>query len=805
MNELSNQIIFKQLLERHQRIQIPLIQRDYAQGRPAEEQVREEFLSALHYALSLPPEHPSLPLNLDFIYGSVEENKTTRFLPLDGQQRLTTLFLLHWYLAWKDNQHDEFLAIFHAQGSSRFSYTVRPSSKEFFDALVRFCPDSSLNEVSSIKAIITNQSWYFRYWRLDPTIQASLTMLDAIHVHFRETEGLFSRLVDTEQPAITFQLLDLDNFGLSDDLYIKMNGRGIPLTAFEAFKARYEQVLADQFGAETWTLGDYSLPVAEFFAWRMDTAWADFFWSHRDKETNLYDEAVMNLFRAVALVTRAPESDSYLKDISLLRNSWVKSTFSRFQKHKWLDGALANRLFLLLETWSSGESNFTTQLPDARFFDEGNLFTKAISEPTNLSFIEIIQFTAYVEFIREHADNIDSVAFQEWMRVIFNLSVNTVYNRPEDVQQSIAGIVKLIPKSGNILQHFATAEKPVTGFYRQQISEEKLKAALIMADDRWRPLIDQAESHGYFRGQIEFLLEFCGAVERYEDSADVDWGSDVHASLQEQFRNYLSKAESMFNSRGLADLDKYRWERALLSTGNYLLPNRQNKSFLVNPSTEPASWKRLLRGTGFKASDPRKLLHQLWDNLEMDTDIGDQLDAIIQGATDLEPWRQAFVNTPSAIEYCERRVIRWNSKDKVYLLKASQMNGTHAELFTFCLYHNELKHMETNGDLEPLKLQPYEPTIGIDVEPGIRFKWLYDGHTVYFNFERSLGHYIIFIIRDSLTQLPDIDRALCDVAGFQEGEEVLIKEIQPDDDIETTLREFAEVLAATSNQDTAQA
>ena len=804
MNKFGDQITFKQLLEHHQQIEIPMIQRDYAQGRPTEKQIREEFLSALRHALVLPPERQSLPLNLDFIYGSVAGNEKTRFLPLDGQQRLTTLFLLHWYLAWRDDQHDEFRAIFHSQGSSRFSYTVRPSSTEFFDELVRFFPDSSPNEIPSIKAIITNQPWYFRHWRLDPTIQASLTMLDAIHVHFRETEGCFSRLVDTEQPAITFQLLDLDNFGLSDDLYIKMNGRGIPLTAFEAFKARYEQVLEDQFSGETRTIDNQSLPVAEFFARRMDTAWADFFWSHRDKETNLYDEAVMNLFRAVALVTRDPESESYLKDISLLRTGRVKSTFSLFHNQQWLDPTLANCLFLLLETWNGGESDFATQLPDTRFFDEFTLFTKAIREPTNLSFIEIVQLTAYVEFIRKHTGDIDSVAFQEWMRVIFNLSVNTTYDRPSEVQRSIAGVINLIPESKNILQHFATAEEPVTGFNRQQISEEKLKAALIMADDRWRSLIDQAESHGYFRGQIEFLLEFCGAVERCEDSGDVDWGSDVHASLQEQFRNYLSKAESMFNSRGLANLDKYRWERALLSLGNYLLRSgRQNKSFLVNPSTEPASWKRLLRGTGSKASDPRKLLHQLWDNLEMDTDIGDQLDAIIQEATNLEPWRQAFVNTPSAIGYCERGVIRWNSKDKVYLLKASQMNGTHAELFTFCLYHNELKHMETNGDLEPLKLQPYESTIGTDVEPGIRFKWLYDGHTVYFDFERSLGHYIIFVNRDSLTQLPDVDHALRDVAGFQENEEVL-KRVISLDDIETALRELAEVLAATSSQDTTQ-
>jgi len=48
--------------------------------------------------------------------------------------------------------------------------------------------------------------------------------------------GLFNRLVDDERPAITFELLPLEHFGLTDDLYIKMNARGKPLTSFETFK-----------------------------------------------------------------------------------------------------------------------------------------------------------------------------------------------------------------------------------------------------------------------------------------------------------------------------------------------------------------------------------------------------------------------------------------------------------------------------------------------------------------------------------------------------------------------------------------
>ena len=76
----------------------------------------------------------------------------------------------------------------------------------------------------------------------------------------------------------------------------------------------------------------------------------------------------------------------------------------------------------------------------------------------------------------------------------------------------------LLENARDILRHFAQTEKAVSGFNEQQIAEEKLKAELILAEDAWRELIDRAEGHGYFRGQIEFLLDFCGAVKARSES-----------------------------------------------------------------------------------------------------------------------------------------------------------------------------------------------------------------------------------------------------------------------------------------------
>jgi hypothetical protein len=797
VSDFGEQIIYKQLLDRHGRIRIPMIQRDYAQGRPSEEEVREEFLTALESALVRPADDPSLPLNLDFIYGSVEGREDTRFSPLDGQQRLTTLFLLHWYLAWKDGCGDAFRALFLADGHSRFSYSVRPSSNEFFDALVAYQPACQPANVETLSCLITDQPWYFRSWRLDPTIQSALLMLDALHKRFAGNSGLFARLTSEKQPSITFQLLDLENFGLSDDLYIKMNARGKPLTPFETFKARYEQELARQFTGKTRCIGVQELPIAEFVARRMDTTWADLFWAHREKKTHLYDAIIMNVFRMVALVSRDPESKRYLKDVLLLRDGANLPSYSTFSAQGWLDEAFTRMLISLLETWSVADGFSKPLLPNTQYFDEKEAFAELIKDPTSLSLPEVILFSGYTLFIQEHESAIDPEQFQEWMRIVHNLAVNSYIERVEELRATARGLRELLPKSATILQHVSKlgAKDRVTGFADQQVKEETLKAGLILGDDDWKPLIVRAEHHGYFQGQIEFLCEFSGATEQWKSSGSLSWDTKTHRRLQQRFGDYLTKAEGMFTASGLADLGDSRWERALLSFGDYTLPSRSNWSFLVNSATEAASWKRFLRGTAPNHPEKRPLLKQLWDRLTTDRPFKMQLDEIIGAATALEPWIEAFVRTPEPLDYCGRQSIRWNSDTNIYLLSKSQMNGSHAELYTYFLHHNVLRMLDADGSLKPLKLSHYESVIGTDEEPYIRLNFTHQNRYFLFWIEFRSGTYYTNINRAPLDQFPELHALLCGSGGFADGPNIISKASAPDA-IKSALMKLARLLSS---------
>lgn len=105
-------------------IEIPIIQRDYAQGRLGRENLRKNFLGDLKKALDNKSPYKDKVMKLDFVYGSVEHNNIN---PLDGQQRLTTLWLLHWYIALRAGKLDDEVA-----GTlKKFSYETRISSREF--------------------------------------------------------------------------------------------------------------------------------------------------------------------------------------------------------------------------------------------------------------------------------------------------------------------------------------------------------------------------------------------------------------------------------------------------------------------------------------------------------------------------------------------------------------------------------------------------------------------------------------------------------------------------------------------------
>jgi hypothetical protein len=258
-------------------IEIPIIQRDFAQGRPDDEAsgIRERFLDAIVRTCVTDAE-----MALDFVYGDV---KAGVLRPLDGQQRLTTLFLLHWYVASRADVLDP------AAPWMQFSYATRPTARDFCESLTK---NPYPGGPTTPSAWITDQPWYVYPWRQDPTISSMLVMLDAVHDRFQaeapDFSAVWARLEKRSDRAIWFLFLPVADMDYGEDLYIKMNSRGKPLTPFEVFKADLEGMLKPILSGTDCPVVGHTHDRYEHLAMSIDGDWADVLWEYEKADDSDY-------------------------------------------------------------------------------------------------------------------------------------------------------------------------------------------------------------------------------------------------------------------------------------------------------------------------------------------------------------------------------------------------------------------------------------------------------------------------------------------------------------------------------------
>ena len=267
-------------------IVIPRLQRNYAQGRASAEDIREAFANDIALSLTV----GARPLSVDYIYGRSREyeddnERRVEFVALDGQQRLTTFFLLHWLLAVKEHASDAFLELFSHKDNgiskSRFCYKTRKSANDFCNLLIKIVEKDKNNQIdlgTKPSDYLTNRMEYHLSWKHDSTVQGMLNMLDALNsaAENKCPLGAFERLVspplDTEEETrpLFFYLIDersathggrdlveqkkilTDERQKDTKLFIKMNSRGLPLTAFENFKAELG-IFLDEIGLKQYS------------------------------------------------------------------------------------------------------------------------------------------------------------------------------------------------------------------------------------------------------------------------------------------------------------------------------------------------------------------------------------------------------------------------------------------------------------------------------------------------------------------------------------------------------------------------
>ena len=269
MDTIGKQDTFWNLINEY-KIVVPKIQRDYVQGRENKtvEKNREEFVKELIGSLA-----ENKPMSLNFVYGTIQNSN--EFIPIDGQQRLTTLFLLHLYVLAKKGDIDSIGKL-----QKQFSYQTRYTTNRFFEDLAKDLP--KLSKSDDFAQAIRASGWYVTPWDNDPNILSCIVMLGLIHENYKQTingndekSKQIAELLIADNCPITFMWLQLpSSFGSDNQLYIRMNSRGKQLTDFENFKAElYEKILKSEESDGARKINDFKKKI--------DGDWYSLFWDAR--------------------------------------------------------------------------------------------------------------------------------------------------------------------------------------------------------------------------------------------------------------------------------------------------------------------------------------------------------------------------------------------------------------------------------------------------------------------------------------------------------------------------------------------
>ncbi|HHD92184.1 MAG TPA: hypothetical protein ENL06_00990 [Candidatus Portnoybacteria bacterium] len=303
--------------------------------------------------------------------------------------------------------------------------------------------------------------------------------------------------------------------------------------------------------------------------------------------------------------------------------------------------------------------------------------------------------------------------FNQWIRVIHNLTYpeNTIIDSATDFARALKSIKNILNESNNIIDYLKDDSKQISFFSSWQVTEERIKAHLISKNNDWKKEIEEVEKHGYFNGQIGFILEFSGIWDYYENNKNCNWNADIDKKYFDKFKNYSEIAIIIFaeNYENRINDENYIFERAVLVKDDYLTDSSAYRKNLLstnqvkNNIKRDHSWKRLLRVVDDKKWKGN-LVRQVFDDVMRcpgdfsEDNIKNALKKIISSREGkLENWRDYFINSPALFDYSRQGFIRFEGENKIRIYKESQSNFYQVEMYTYYLWGKYIKPLNFNS------------------------------------------------------------------------------------------------------------
>lgn len=485
-NIKDNKVIIK--TSNISQIKIPMIQRDYVQSLDDKKFKKfKKFLNVLVDALNNGTE-----LSLDFIYGNI--NKDGVFEPIDGQQRLTTLALLTFYLYCRQSENI-------LQNPFEYiTYATRQSANNFCQLLRGDKWKNKFNDTDNPSNIIKNDIKYFKEYDEDTTIFAMLQALDKIHnsIKNQDIDSLTKNISN-----ISFHIFPMESFNLSDDLYIKMNGRGKQLSSFDNFKADYFKWLEENEK----NIAEDIIDIKNKF----NNEYIDIFWDFTFENNNKIPDPESLFFRFINrfIIAKNDLSQNIISDNFINDSEDMNYIYNSFEIYK-ITFQNHHKAFITLLENLTKISNINDYFQhDIENYEENTSVKFNISD--KLTFKTRFVYNYIMRFFEETNCTEKFDEAKKYARIIWNITEQYFTLNEVNKNSYITAVNGMIQvdniKWDNIYHSFHKLEIKECKTHMQRIlCDEIKKCSYIIEDPELEEKFKTLEQLPYLNGAIGFLL-----------------------------------------------------------------------------------------------------------------------------------------------------------------------------------------------------------------------------------------------------------------------------------------------------------
>lgn len=211
---------------------------------------------------------------IGFIYAYYDASDNRRFYLIDGQQRITTLFLLLLAACVRQGEAgiEHFRKTYFKDNRPHLDYRVREGAHnclvDFIDYALTETGRTSAAPGRDFKSLSPN---YYHEYDNDPTACALLANYDVITQWLAEHYADRDDIVDYVENFIEFNYFDTGLSQQGERLYLYMNSRGEELSSQEQIRP----ILIKRCGEN-----------GKLEAGRLWEEWQNFFWTHRGENEN---------------------------------------------------------------------------------------------------------------------------------------------------------------------------------------------------------------------------------------------------------------------------------------------------------------------------------------------------------------------------------------------------------------------------------------------------------------------------------------------------------------------------------------